>query len=410
MRGFFIFRASCTFMQSNQLLQHPLFILAFSLVCCIIFSCNDEGKQASQEQTANADTGSWQIGHFVKADSVNPVLKPDSLPVFNCPLRGSQVAWQAKDVFNPAAIVKNDTVFLLFRAEDLVGKYAGTSRIGIAWSVDGLHFTRHPVPVLYPDNDAQKKMEWEGGCEDPRIVKREDGTYIMTYTAYDGDKARLLVASSPDLYHWTKHGHVFAKAYDGKYVNKWSKSGSIVSTYKDGNIVAAKVNGKYWMYWGDVNILAATSDDLINWTPVLYANGEKPQIPLRRNAGETAEVKIVFGPRPKKFDSDLVESGPAAMLTDKGIVLIYNSRNVTAEGDSTLPEGTYAAAQILTDKNDPMKVIDRSEHYFITPDKSYEVTGQVNNVCFVEGLVNYKGKWFLYYGTADSKIAVAVSE
>ena len=34
--------------------------------------------------------------------------------------------------------------------------------------------------------------------------------------------------------------------------------------------------------------------------------------------------------------------------------------------------------------------------------------GQVNRVCFVEGLVNYKSKWFLYYGTGDSKIAVAV--
>jgi beta-1,2-mannosidase len=407
MRGFFIFRASATFMQSKPSLQHPAFIVTFFFACCIIFSCNDEEKQASQ-QAANADE--WQLGPFVKVDSVNPVLKPDSLPMFNCPVRGSAVAWQAKDVFNPAAIVKNDTLFLLFRAEDLVGKYAGTSRIGIAWSLDGLHFTRHPVPVLYPDNDAHKKLEWEGGCEDPRIVQREDGVYIMTYTAYDGDKARLLVASSPDLFHWTKHGHVFVKAYDGKYVGKWSKSGSIVSTYKDGNIVAAKVNGKYWMYWGDVNIWAATSDDLINWTPVLYADGEKPQIPLRHNAGEISEVKIVFGPRPKKFDSDLVEPGPAAMLTDKGIVLIYNSRNVTAEGDSSLPEGTYAAGQILMDKNDPMKVINRSENYFIKPGKSYEISGQVNNVCFVEGLVNYKGKWFLYYGTADSKIAVAVSE
>lgn len=384
-----------------------LFIAALSLICC---SCNNEAKQSAAQHPADTPAVSWQLGPFTKVDSVNPVMKPDSLPVFNCPVRREQVAWQKKDVFNPAAIVRNDTVFLLFRAEDVVGKYAGTSRIGIAWSTDGLHFTRHPVPVLYPDNDAQKKLEWEGGCEDPRIVQREDGTYIMTYTAYDGDKARLLVASSPDLYKWTKHGHVFANAYNGKYVSKWSKSGSIVSTYKNGNIVATKVNGKYWMYWGDVNIWAATSDDLINWTPVLYDGGEKPQIPLRRNAGEIAEVKIVFGPRAKKFDSDLVEPGPAAMLTEKGIVLIYNSRNVTAEGDSSLPEGTYAAGQILLDKNNPVNVLEWSENYFISPDKPYEITGQVNRVCFVEGLVNYKGKWFLYYGTADSKIAVAVSE
>ena len=375
--------------------------------CYLILACN---APADPSTVQSADSSSWELVPFVKADSVNPVLVPDSSALFNCPLVKGPVRWEEKDVFNPAAIVRNDTVFLLYRAEDKIGRYAGTSRIGIAYSTDGLHFKKHPVPVLYPAEDVHKKLEWEGGCEDPRIVQREDGMYILTYTAYDGDKARLLIASSPDLYNWTKHGHAFAKAYNGKYVAKWSKSGSIVSTYKNDNIVAAKINGKYWMYWGDVNIWAATSDDLINWTPVLYNEGEKPSIPLRHNASEIAEVKIVFGPREKKFDSDLVEPGPAAMLTDKGILLLYNSRNVKATGDTSLPEGTYAAGQILMDRNDPMKVLERSAQYFIKPDKDYEMIGQVNHVCFLEGLVQYKGKWFLYYGTADSKIAAAVKD
>ncbi|HEY0678777.1 MAG TPA: glycoside hydrolase family 130 protein [Chitinophagaceae bacterium] len=391
-------------MPSKQLFQQ-LLIALFICNCSAFVACNNASREPVAEETQDT---SWQLIPFVKVDSVNPVLVPDSSAVFNCPLVKDKVRWEEKDVFNPAAIVRNDTIFLLYRAEDKIGKYAGTSRIGIAYSTDGLHFTKHPVPVLYPDEDAHKKLEWEGGCEDPRIVQRDDGTYILTYTAYDGDKARLLVASSPDLYHWTKHGHAFAKAFNGKYVDKWSKSGSIVSTYSNGNISATKINGKYWMYWGDVNIWAATSDDLINWSPVLYNEGEKPSIPLRHNAGEIAEVKIVFGPRAKKFDSDLVEPGPAAMFTDKGILLLYNSRNVRAEGDTSIPEGTYAGGQILMDKSDPMKVIKRSDHYFIKPDKDYEMTGQVNHVCFVEGLVEYKGKWFIYYGTADSKIAVAV--
>lgn len=389
-------------------LRHLLLIL---LSGSVVAACNnDAGKTAHVEPDLPITAvDSWQLVPFEKADSVNPILQADANPVFNCPLQKKQVKWEEKDVFNPAAIVRNDTVYLLYRAEDKIGKYAGTSRIGIAYSTDGLHFTRHPVPVLYPGEDAHKKLEWEGGCEDPRLVQREDGLYIMTYTAYDGDKARLMVASSPDLFHWTKHGHAFANTYGGKYVAKWSKSGAIVSNYADnGSIVAQKIDGKYWMYWGDVNIWAATSDDCINWSPVLYGPDEKPSIPLRHNAPEIAEVEIVFGPREKKFDSDLVEPGPAAMITNDGILLIYNSRNVKSTGDSTLPEGTYAAGQILMDKNDPMKVIGRSEGYFIKPDKNYEILGQVNHVCFVEGLVRYKGKWFLYYGTADSKIAAAV--
>ena len=382
-------------------------IIKSILIVIVALSCNDNDQQETQsvQQSTNVE---WALLPFTKADSVNPVLGPGT-GEFTCPILKRKIKWENKDVFNPAAVVRDGKVFMLYRAEDTIGKYAGTSRLGLAESSDGLHFIRHPEPVFFPDNDEHKKYEWEGGCEDPRLVEDENGTYILTYTAYDGDKARLMIASSKDLKKWTKHGHAFAKAYNGKYVDVWSKSGSIVSTYRDdGKIVATKINGKYWMYCGDVNIWLAESEDLINWIPVLYSEGEKPEIELRHNSVEIPEVKIVFGPRKGKFDSDLVEPGPPAMITDKGIVLIYNSRNVPSIGDSTLAEGTYAASQILIDKNDPAKVIERMDTYFLKPDKQYEISGQVNHVCFVEGLVRFNNSWYLYYGTADSKIAAAV--
>jgi predicted GH43/DUF377 family glycosyl hydrolase len=357
--------------------------VSFLLAIAFLTSCKPSADQSKDYN--------WAVLPFTKTDDVNPILLPDTNSTFHCPVRNADVQWEEKDVFNPAAIVRNDTVFLLYRAEDSIGKFAGTSRIGIAWSTDGLHFTKHPVPVLYPDNDSSKIYEWEGGCEDPRVIEDENGTYYMTYTAYDGDKARLLVASSKDLYHWTKHGHVFKN--DTAEINKWSKSGSIVCKYENGKAIAVKIEGKYCMYWGDTDIFLAVSDDLISWFVL---------------ADEKGNIRTIFGPRSKKFDSDLVEPGPPAMLTDKGILLIYNSRNVPSKGDTSLAEGTYAASQILFDKSNPTKVIDRMDTYFMKPDKPYEITGQVNHVCFVEGLVQYKGKWFLYYGTADSKIAVAV--
>jgi len=91
-------------------------------------------------------------------------------------------------------------------------------------------------------------------------------------------------------------------------------------------------------------------------------------------------------------------------------LLIYNASNAANFNDSTLPKFTYAAGQALFDKNIPYKLIDRTESYFIHPDKDYEKIGEVNEVCFVEGLVYFKNQWFLYYGTADSKIAVATSK
>jgi predicted GH43/DUF377 family glycosyl hydrolase len=108
------------------------------------------------------------------------------------------------------------------------------------------------------------------------------------------------------------------------------------------------------------------------------------------------------------FDSRLVEPGPFALLQKEGIVLIYNGSNAANFNTSELPKFTYAAGQALFDKNQPYKLIDRTPNHFIHPDKPYEKMGEVNEVCFVEGLVFFKNKWFLYYGTADSKIAVAV--
>jgi beta-1,2-mannosidase len=285
-------------------------------------------------------------------------------------------------------VVRNNKIYLLYRAEDKIGKFAGTSRIGLAESEDGLHFTKRPEPVLFPDNDSLKIYEWEGGVEDPRIVEREDGKYILTYTAFDGKTARLLVASSTDLIHWTKHGLVLR----GKYKDTWSKSGAIVARQDGSKIIAQKIKGKYWMYFGDTDLFMATSADLINWSPVEENNVLKP----------------VLSPRPRYFDSRLVESGPYALFQENGIVLLYNSMNLDNGGDKSLQGGAYSTGQALFDKENPVKIIGRLNHYFMKPDKPYEMTGQVNQVCFIEGMVPFGNKWYLYYGTADSKIAVAV--
>jgi predicted GH43/DUF377 family glycosyl hydrolase len=359
------------------------------LLSCIVgalllFACSPPKNEKSE---VIKDT-TWAILPFAKVDSVNPILAAGE-GRFICPILKTQVSWEEKDVFNPAAVVRNDSVFLIYRAEDNIGKYAGTSRLGLAVSTDGLHFSRKKQPILFPAEDELKRYEWEGGIEDPRIVERDDGTYIITYTAYDGKVARLCVASSTNLVKWIKHGLVL----QGKYVDSWSKSGAIVAKQVGEKIVARKINGKYWIYFGDTDLFLATSDDLIHWQPV----------------EENGKIKSILQPRKGYFDSRLVESGPYALLTKKGIVLIYNGMNLDVGGDSTIAKGAYCAGQALFDKNDPSKLIDRLEKNFLRPDKPYEISGQINQVCFVEGLVPFHGKWFLYFGTADSKIAVATS-
>ena len=150
------------------------------------------------------------------------------------------------------------------------------------------------------------------------------------------------------------------------------------------------------MYFGDTNIFLATSDDLVHWEA---AENE-----------ESGKIISVLHPRMGYFDSRLVEPGPFALYTEEGIVLIYNGSNAANFNDPALPKFTYAAGQALFAQDAPYQLIDRTASHFIYPDKDYEKVGEVNEVCFVEGLVYFHDKWFLYYGTADSKIAVAVYE
>lgn len=364
------------------------------IAICLLSCKNDKSKTTQKAETA---TKPWMLG-FEKT-AINPIMTADSSFVFTDPINDTVVQWQKADVFNPGAIVRNDTVFMLFRAEDNPEAILGgrTSRIGLAYSLDGIHFTKHPKPVLYPDKDEFNKWDYPGGIEDPRVVETPEGTYIMLYTSWNKDVARLSSATSKDLKTWTKQGPVFENAHYGKFLDIWSKSGSIVTELIDGRLKAKKIKGKYLMYWGELFVNLAQSENGVDWEPLLE---------------DTGELLHVFKPSLNEFDSHLTEPGPPAIYTENGILLLYNGKNLNGEGaTSKVPEGTYCGGQVLFDKNDPTKVLKRLETPFICPDLPHEITGQYKaGTTFIEGLVYFKNKWFLYYGTADSMVGLAVWE
>ena len=349
---------------------------------------------ASGTALANAEPPAhWTLGPFIKADAANPVLAPQDTR-FDDPMTGKSLGWEQDNVFNPAAVVRNGKICLLYRAEDDSGAGVGrhTSRLGLAESADGLHFTRRPAPVLYPANDDQKATDWTGGDEDPRIAETEDGGYVLTYTAWNRQTARLSVATSRDLVHWDKRGPVFS----GPFRDLWSKSGAIVTRQVGDHLIAAKIHGNYWMYWGEGTVSLATSPDLVHWNPVLNTQG--------------APVPIL-APRPGLFDSALCESGPPAVLTTKGILLLYNGKNTGGlSGPPAIKDGAYSGGQALFDPQDPTHLIARTDQPFFFPERPYETSGQyAAGTVFLEGLVHFHNHWQLYYGTADSHVATAAS-
>lgn len=286
--------------------------------------------------------------------------------------------FESAGTFNPT-VVKNDGKFvMLFRAQDHQGK----SSLGYATSEDGIHFARRPEPVMV----GEAPYEIGGGVEDPRLVKIGD-TFYLTYTGYNnqggsgmhaagpihGD-AQLCMATSTDLIHWKRVG-VILPAYKGKWNVGWTKSGAIVPE---------TIKGKYWMYYlADgahqlTQMSIAYSSDLVHWTDAL----DHP----------------VLSSRPKSFDSQVVEPGPAPVITENGIFLIYNGAD---------DNNVYRTGWVLFDKNDPTKVLARAQQPVFEPVLDWEKKGQVPNVVFVEGLVREANRWLFYYGGADKYVGVA---
>jgi len=293
------------------------------------------------------------FGTWTRLNDTRPILAPD----------GS--GFEGRGVFNPAVVRDGHRFVMLYRAQDA----RGVSTIGFATSQDGIGFVRDPKPALTPD----APYEQGGGVEDPRLVKIQNRWYL-TYTAYDGKNAQLALAVSSDLRTWVRHG-VIMPANRGRWNIHWTKSGAILDT---------RVAGRYWMYYmadaagGSDQTGIAWSTDMTTWTEAL----DGPVLPRR----------------PGRFDARVVEPGPPPILTDDGILLIYNG------ADDQL---AYRTGWALFDKKDPTKLIARSDSPVFEPQAAWERQGQVPNVVFVEGLVRMGSRWLFYYGGADTVVGVA---
>ncbi|KAF2164491.1 glycoside hydrolase family 130 protein [Zasmidium cellare ATCC 36951] len=296
----------------------------------------------------------------------------------NNPIMGpSNNSWESSYLFNPAAAVVDDKVFLLYRAqnESLI------SSIGLAWSYDGYNFTRYNQPVFFPTEPYERN-----GTEDPRLV-RVNGTFYMTYTGFNGNQAVLCMATSENLVSWQKHGPILPYNTDVVYRPEDNYNRPREGWSKSGAIAPEKVNGLYQMQWGDSYLYTANSTDLINW------NYTKNDIP--------------FAQRIHDWEFGLMESAGALIKTRSGKhwIKFYNG---VGQGFGGYKFGQYSTGQMLVDlENAPRgPPVARMELPILQP---VFTAGQVSNVLFSEATVQFKGKWFMYYGEGDAYLGTATA-
>lgn len=249
------------------------------------------------------------------------------------------------------------------------------SHLRLARSRDGLRFTIDSAPFLFP-----ARMDESYGIEDARITFL-DNQYWITYTAV------------------SEHGPAvgLARTSDFKTVERLGLI--LPPPNKDVALFPKQVNGKYLMLHrpmvseiGKPSVWLAESDDGIQWGNHRYLFGGRG----------------LSDPR-FAWEGGKIGGGPEPLLTDEGWLVCYHGADQTH---------AYSLALALLDKDDPTKVLDRSNEPLLRPELPWEREGFFPNVVFSNGWVqwpdrgdggtaNQPGKIWVYYGAADSGVGVA---
>jgi len=352
----------------------PLGIEMLEDSCILYWVIN--GTTVYAASCALPPNGSLKEKHFsilLKKHEHNPIIVPNP-----------NSKWESRATFNTAALYEDGKVHFLYRAlgdNDL-------SVLGYATSSDGIHidersdepcyFPREPFET--PGGHAFTKFADHfasgggyGGIEDPRITKVGDKVYL-TYVAFDGYTPPRAAMSSISI-----------EDFLNRKWDSWAKPKLISApgmVNKSAVVFPEKINGKYVMLHRVYpNILVDMLDDL-NFDDS-YLTGHSFIPPLK-----------------KYWDSKKVGAGAPPMKTKDGWLLIYQSVGYQ-------DPGRYKIGAMLLDKNDPTKVLYRTNNPIISPEESYENDGFKAGVVYPCGAVIKDDKLLVYYGGADTVVCAA---
>ncbi|HOC23692.1 MAG TPA: glycosidase [bacterium] len=283
----------------------------------------------------------------------NPIIVTADLP------------YQANTVFNAAAALVAGETLLLIRIEDR----RGISHLTVARSKDGISGWRiDHQPTFPPDADHYPEELW--GVEDPRITWMEElGEFYFTYTAYSQDGPLVSLARTKDFKTFARLG------------------GVLLPENKDAALFPRRINGRYAMLHRHVlhsgaHIWIAFSPDLKHW-------GDHQIVMRARSGGWWDANKIGLSPQP--------------IYTPEGWLVLYHGVRVTGGGV------IYRLGLALLDAEDPRRLLRRSEEWIFGPMEGYERQGDVDNVVFPCGWIQQGDELRLYYGGADTCIALATA-
>jgi beta-1,4-mannooligosaccharide/beta-1,4-mannosyl-N-acetylglucosamine phosphorylase len=289
-------------------------------------------------------------GDVVQRHRGNPIIGLDNMP-FRC-----------GDIWNAGAIDRGNSVLLLLTIETLEGRH----QIYRAVASDGMNFTIEPRPFMAPITNGGHAKHETLGIREPRITDI-DGIHYLIYVAEGDHGTRLGLAKTENFTTVERLGYVsqvdvkggalFPRKIDGRYaiLKRPDPGGSVWVSYSDD-----------LKYWGD--------DD------------------------------VVISPRGGYWDASRVGVGPAPVEIDEGWLILYYGVKDTSAG----PLLRLGAA--LLDRDDPSRVLRRSNIPILSPRQRYERIGDVPNIVFSCGGFLVGSTLNVYYGASDSCICLGTAD
>lgn len=310
--------------------------------------------------------------------------------------------FENEGVLNPAVIKIDNDVHLFYRAVS-IGNHSSIGYCKLNGPLEVVE--RLDKPLLFPEFDYESQ-----GLEDPRIVKIED-TFYLTYTAYDGLNALGALATSKDLKIWDKKGLIVPLLTYSEFSYLSEGKGSLNEKYLryneherifenhsktallwDKNLIffPRKIEGKFYFMHRikpDIQIVVGV-EKLEELTPIFW-----------QNYFLNFKDYIVLSP---KYDHEVsyIGGGCPPIETAFGWLLIYHGVHDSVKGF------VYSACAALLDLQNPAKELSRLPYPLFIPEYSWELKGEVNNVCFPTGTALFDDTLYIYYGAADERIAV----
>jgi predicted GH43/DUF377 family glycosyl hydrolase len=283
-------------------------------------------------------------------------------------LRAKDIPYPANSVFNPGAVKFGKDSLLLMRVEDR----RGLSHLSVARSRDGFSDWRvDPRPTLPADPEGHPEELW--GIEDPRICRIEgESGFVIVYTAYSQGGPLVSLATTEDFVRFERLGPVMPP------------------DDKDAALFPTRIGGRYAM----LHRPAATVPDVGSHIWLSFSTDLKHwgdhQILIRARRGGW-------------WDANKIGLSPPPLRTDEGWLVMYHGVRMTVSG------GIYRLGLVLLDLEDPTKILLRGDEWVLAPEETYEREGDVHDVVFPCGWIAEGDELRMYYGAADTTIAVATA-